>query len=120
MKQIVFLLSFIFSSQSFAQLAKYDGDWSAVFQGVGVLKGIDGRPDPDSPVIHGYGKRIYRIKTIDGVTTVRAKVKYVGENDYSYYQCVVTSCNESSLNWYTQTAHYNFEEWNTIYYSVAN
>ncbi|MBQ7550665.1 MAG: hypothetical protein IJT04_03950 [Bacteroidales bacterium] len=91
------MLCFFASISMKGQCNKYDGDWNATFRGLGV-----------KTMEWGTGKRIYRIKTIEGKTTVRAKVQYPSEDEYTYYEFIVTSCTEASLDCYSVTSsHYD-------------
>lgn len=99
MKKLIILALWSLSLNIFAQNAKYDGDWYATFEGIGAADIYD---EPQ----WGTGKWVYRIRTVEDKTTIRVKVRYPRKNDYEYWNCVMTSCDASSLTWYSETSNY--------------
>lgn len=102
---ITTLLLLLAVSISNAQNPKYDGDWKASFSGV------CGDRDMDGPIREGSGQWWYRILTMEDYTTVRVKVRYPCENDFEYWNCHVTKCDDNTLEWFATINQYqDFED----------
>lgn len=107
MKEIIIIghLLLICISTAVAQvnINQYNGDWYHNYNGVCAPQ------DYTTSVSRGTGKDVYRIETVDGYTNVRVKKQYPCENEYYYWECTVTQCDENALKWHSEINRYEHE-----------
>lgn len=100
MKKVVLItITLLIAECTYCQNSKYDGDWYYSYNGVCANQ-------DDGPIRRGEGKDIYRIQTKEGVTTVRVKRRLPCRNEYTYWECIVTRCDEDVLEWHSETNSY--------------
>lgn len=104
-KKLFFIFLFVVGGfSSYCQTDKYDGDWYHSYNGI---CGPQYQDDNDNtPLQSGSGKDVYRIRTEDGNTIVLVKRQYPCENEYNYWECSVTRCDEDVLEWHSEINRY--------------